>query len=80
MWPKLLKSTAVEALRLREHKKIASVDAARVETFFRAANEGKETTIYVDRRTRLLKREGERHWLVESQDGPNWVHRSVLMK
>lgn len=80
MWPKLLKSSAVEALRMREQGKTAPVKASQVEAFLREASSGKETTIDVDRRVKLVKRENERHLLVESREGTNWVHRSVVKK
>jgi hypothetical protein len=80
MWPKLLKSSAVEAVRMRERGKAAPVKASQVETFLREAERGKETTIDVDRRFKLVKRESERHLLVESREGANWVHRSVVKK
>ena len=80
MWPKLLKSSAVEAVRLREQGKTAPVKASQVEAFLREADRGKETTIDVDRRVKLVTRESERHLLVESREGTNWVHRSVVKK
>jgi hypothetical protein len=81
MWPKLLKSSAIEAVRLREKGKAATaVPIGRVETFLREASSGKETLTAVDRRATLAKRDSERLLLVESRDGSNWVHRNVVQK
>jgi hypothetical protein len=46
----------------------------------REAGIGKETTREVDRRIKLVTREREQQVLVESRDGGNWVHRSVVRK
>jgi len=80
MWPKLLKSSAVEAVRVREQAKTPSVEISQVKAFLREAGGGKETTRDVDGRTKLTKRESERLLLVESRDGTNWVHRNVVKK
>jgi hypothetical protein len=80
MWPKLLKSSAVEALRLREKGTKVPPQGSQVEAFLREADGGKETTRDVDRRVKLVMRESERQMLVESREGENWVHRRVLKK
>ncbi len=81
MWPKLLKSSAIEAVRLREMGRAGSaVPAGRVEAFLREASGGKETLTAVDGRVTLAKRESERLLLMESRDGANWVHRNVVQK
>ncbi len=41
---------------------------------------GNETARDVDRRIKLVTRESERQVLVESREGENWVHRSVVKK
>ena len=48
--------------------------------FLREASSGNETTRDVDHRIKLVKRESERQVLVESREGENWVHRSVVKK
>jgi hypothetical protein len=81
MWPKLLKSSAIEAVRLREKgKTVAPVSLARGEAFLRDASGSKETLTAVGGRVTLAKRESERLLLVESRDGTNWVHRNVVRK
>src|SRR5262249_39683329 len=80
MWPKLLKSSAVEAVQLREKGKNVPVQASQVEVFLREALGGKETTRNVDRRIKLIKRQSERQVLVESREDDNWVHRSIVKK
>jgi hypothetical protein len=80
MWPKLLKSSALEALRLRGQGKPVPVEIARVQAFLREAGSGPETTLEVNRRVKLVKRETDRQLLVESREGAAWVHRSVIKK
>ncbi len=80
MWPKLLKSTAVEAVRLVDKRTNVPARASQVEAFLREASSGNETTRDVDHRIKLVKRESERQVLVESREGENWVHRSVVKK
>ena len=80
MWPKLLKSSVVEALRMREQGKAAPVKVSQILAFLREASSGKQTSIDVDRRVKLVKRESERQLSVESREGTNWVHRSVVKK
>ena len=72
MWPKLLKSTAVEAVRLGDKRTHVPARASQVEAFLREAVSGKETTTEVDRRIRLVKCESDRQVLVESRER---VHR-----
>jgi hypothetical protein len=79
MWPKLLKSSAIEAVRLREQTKTAPVPVSQVDAFLREAA-GKQTTRAVDRRIKLVQHESERLLSVESRDGNQWVHRSVVKK
>ena len=77
MWPKLLKSSAIEAVRSRDKRMNVSAQASQVEAFLREADSGKETTREVDRRIKLVTRESEQQVLVESREGDSWVHRSV---
>jgi hypothetical protein len=81
MWLKLLKSSAIEAVRLRgQGKAAAAVPVSRVEAFLREASGGKETVSEVGGGVKLVKRESERLLLVESRDGANWVHRNIVQK
>lgn len=75
MWPKLLKSTVIEAVRLDHHGKGSAVDAATVAAFLRGTNSVQETITGVDRRTKLIKRDSASQLWVESRDGITWVHR-----
>jgi hypothetical protein len=75
-----LKSSAIEALRLREQSKTAPVRVSQVDAFLREAAGGNETTRAVDRRIKLVQHESERLLSVESHDGNQWVHRRVVKK
>jgi len=78
MWPKLLRSSAVEALRLRA-KGTKVQRASQVEGIL-ARRQRRHGDDSVDRRIKLVKRASERQVLVESRDGENWVYRSVVKK
>jgi hypothetical protein len=80
MWPKLLKSSAIEAARLHDKGTSVPPQVSQVSAFLRESSTGNETTKAVDRRVKLVKRESERQVLMESQEGENWVHRSVVKK
>jgi len=80
MWPKLLSASAVEALQHRDARKVALVPAAQVAGFLRDAGKGKQSTTDVDHRVKLIKVETGKQMLLESWDGANWVHRSVVSK
>jgi hypothetical protein len=80
MWPKLLRSSAVEALRLGHQGNNSPGNAAGVVAFLRRTNSNQETTTAVDSRTKLVKRDGLHQSWVESRDGITWVHRSVVRK
>jgi hypothetical protein len=79
MWSKLLGASALEAI---QHQKSGKVVAAPVEVlaFLRDAEKGKQSMTDVDRKVKLIKRESEKQMQVESWDGANWVHRSVVSK
>lgn len=78
MWPKLLKSSIIDSVRVAPQHKPVSVSQATA--FLHSADAGKETVTGVDRRTRLAVREAEKSVLLESRDGADWVHRAVLKK
>jgi hypothetical protein len=80
MWPKLLKSSAVEALRLGHQGNGSPGNAAAVVAFLRETTSIQETTTAVDGRTKLAKRDSLHQSWVESRDGISWVHRSVVKK
>jgi hypothetical protein len=78
MWPKLLKSSIVDSVRVAPQQKLVSLSQATA--FLHSADAGNEKITDVDRRTRLAVREAGQSVLLESRDGPNWVHRGVLKK
>lgn len=80
MWPKLLKSSAVEAVRLKRDQPFAVMDAASVGAFLRAAESGEETKIDVDRRITLVRRESAQQITMESRNQGEFIHRSVIKK
>ena len=80
MWPKLLKSSVVEALQVGRQANTAPADTRRAMAFLRATGSGHETTIRVGQRTQLVKRETADQLWTESRDGSAWVHRSIVTK
>jgi hypothetical protein len=80
MWPKLLKASAVEAVRLKRKEPFAVVQAATVDAFLHDAEKGAEAKIDVDRRITLVRRESEQQVTMESRDRARWIHRSVIKK
>ena len=80
MWPKLLKSAALEAVRQGPSRAASVVDASTVLAFVREPRNVPETTTVVARKTKLIQRDGSGHAWEESRDGDNWVHRSVVAK
>jgi hypothetical protein len=80
MWPKLLKASAVEAVRLKRKELSATVQPAAVDAFLRDAEKGTEAKIELDRRITLVRRESEQHITMESRDQQGWIHRSVIKK
>ena len=80
MWPKLLKSSAVETVRLGRRPKASRVDGSEVMAFLRGTNGVPETTIGVGDRTKLVKRDTTSQLHLESRDGSTWVHWSVVKK
>jgi hypothetical protein len=80
MWPKLLKASAVEALRLKRKDPSPAIQAAEVGAFLREAERGTEQKIDVDRRITLVRRENGREITMESRDQQGWIHRSVIQQ
>jgi hypothetical protein len=80
MWPKLLKSSVVEALQLGRQENAVPADTRRGMAFLTATGTGHETTTSVDRRIQLVKRETPDQLRTESRDGSAWVHRSIVTK
>jgi hypothetical protein len=80
MWPKLLKASAVEAVRLKRQEPSGTLRADAVDAFLREAEQGAETAIDIDGRITLARRENEQQITMESRDPQGWIHRSILKK
>ena len=80
MWPKLLKASAVEALRLKRKEAADPVTADAVEEFLHTAGNGSETRVDVAHRISLVRRENDRTIATESHDPQGWIHRSIINK
>ncbi len=81
LWPKLLKASAVEAIRLRQSDAgPPAASVAAIEKFLRNAESGKQSTVDVDKRVKLVSRESDKQLLLESREGDGWIHRSYLSK
>jgi hypothetical protein len=81
MWPKLLKASAVESVRLlQKGKTFPAPTVAAVEALLRDANAGRESTQEVNARVKLVSRDGEKQVMIESRDGGDWVHRNYIKK
>jgi len=81
MWPKLLKSSAVEAVRLLEKgKSFPPSSVSAVQALLRDAEAGKESAVDINRRVKLVSRESDQEMLFESRDGAGWIHRNYIKK
>ena len=83
-WPKLLKTTAIEAVGLLladdRNEKLSDTDIA---NSLNDADRGVESYRYVSPRTHVIKRQGEKTFLFETRDmnqNGAWLHRSYLAK
>jgi hypothetical protein len=83
-WPKLLRTSAIEAVaESAETRKAESVSAEAMLAFFAGAERGEESTTNVTARTHMSKRESEKGFFFETRDlGQKgiWVHRSYITK
>ena len=87
-WPKLLKTTAIEAVAERPindplNEKRVTVSAEAIKAFFAGTELGEESTSNVTARTQIIKRESEKGLFFETRDLAQkgiWVHRSYLAK
>jgi hypothetical protein len=79
MWPKLLKSSAVEAVRLLEKgKSFPPSSISAVQALLRDAEAGKESAVDINRRVKLVSRESDKEILFESRDGTGWIHHNYI--
>lgn len=83
-WPKLVKTTAIEAVAERPlDEKKETVFAEAIKAFFADAEQGEELTSNVTERTHMSRRESEKGLFFETRDMSQkgiWVHRSYLAK
>jgi hypothetical protein len=87
-WPKLLKTTAIEAVAERlikdpVNEKRETVSAEAIKAFFANAELGEESTSNVTARSQMIKRESEKGLFFETRDLAQkgiWVHQSYLAK
>lgn len=83
-WPKLLKTTAIEAVaELPLNEKGVTVSVEAMKAFFASAERGEEATSSITERTHMIKRESEKGLFFETRDLAQkgiWVHRSYLAK
>jgi len=83
-WPKLLRTTAIEAVAERHgSEKTAAVSADSINEFLANAERGQESTNDVTERTHMIRRESEKGLFFETRDMAQagaWVHRSYLAK
>jgi hypothetical protein len=83
-WPKLLKTTAIEAVAERtSSQKGETISADAMKAFFAGAERGEESTSSVTDRYQMIKRESEKGLFFETRDLSQkgvWLHRSYLAK
>ena len=84
MWPKLLKSSAVEAIsELTGNKNFKAATPAMVFACLKDAAKGKRSQKTVSSRVRILTNESEMNLLFETQDQDRkgqWIHKSYIQK
>lgn len=83
MWPKLLKSSAAEALTEKEKTSAPPPNSAAVEQALSAAETGHESSKEVKKRVTVAKKESGNMILFETRVkhiGDGWLHRSYVAK
>lgn len=85
LWPKLLKASAVEAVaELSGYNEAAgTASAVSIKTFIEDAERGRESEREVSKRTKMIKREGEKGVFFETRDvaqGSIWIHRNYIAR
>jgi hypothetical protein len=83
-WPKLLKTTAIEAVAERPSSQSGeTVSAEAMQAFFAGAERGDESLNSVTGRYQMIRREGQEGLFYETRDLSQkgvWLHRSYLAK
>ena len=84
LWPKLLKSSAIEAIaELRRGEKFDAPKAGEVQGFLDDSSKGTEKEKDVSPRMQMMTRESDGTVFIESRDRAKsdvWVHRNVIKK
>jgi hypothetical protein len=84
LWPKLLESSATEAIGEFDKTKLNKpVETALVKAFLDQDGTGKTETSQVGSKMTLIKRESEKKLFFETRDGKNpadWIHRNYISK
>jgi len=84
MWPKLLKSSAVEAIaELTAYKNFKAATPAMVSASLKDAEKGKRSEKVVSSRVRIITSETEQNLLFETRDQQKkeqWIHKSYIQK
>jgi hypothetical protein len=84
LWPKLLESSAIEAVgQFEKGKTYESVSADAMKAFLNEAEAGKADSEAVTPRVMLIKRETEKNLFFETRDRKkdgDWIHRNYITK
>jgi hypothetical protein len=84
MWPKLLKSSAVEAIsELTLDKKFKAATPGMVSASIKDAEKGKRSEKIVSSRVKIVTSETEQNLLFETKDqskNEQWIHKSYIQK
>jgi len=83
MWPKLLKSSAVEAVAgLQKEKKPSAPDGGLVKAMFADAENGRQSSKQIASQLQVVMKETENAVLFESRDRKDgaWIHKSYVVK
>src|SRR5262249_59889080 len=74
MWPKLLRSSAVEAVgHLKKDGRFQPARSEAIRAFLNEAERGKQSAVDVDRRVKLVTYAGDDQILFESREGSGWI-------
>ena len=79
LWPKLLRSSAIEAVRLHRSGDFPSVKAADIQKLLEA-QDGTTSAIEVRNNVKLVRHETPTETMIESREDDRWIHRSYLKK
>ena len=81
MWPKLLRSSAVEAAgHPHRDNRFEPPTPATINAFLREAEDGRQSTVDIDQRVKLVTFESDKQVLFESREGAGWIHRNYIRK